>query len=221
MADGKYQRRFDPLPEVVPTPKETALIVVDMQYAFAHPDYGLAKVIKERGRFESLNHLFATLPPVIANIQRLQKVCRENGIEVIFVNTLSYTKDGRDLSPNYKLRGFFYPAGSKEMQNLEEVKPVGDEIIINKLSTCAFTSTNIDQVLRYMGITKLFVTGITTNYCVETLIRDARDRGYGVVLVEDCCTAVIENFHQVTCEVIGETFCKVKTTDQIIKMIKK
>ncbi len=221
MEGRESQRRFNPMAEVVPTPQETALIVIDMQYAFAHPDYGVGKVAKERGRSEILNHFFASLPPVVANIQRLQRVCRENGIEVIFVNTQSYTKDGRDLSPNYKSKGFLCLPGSKDVQNLEEVKPVGDEIVINKLSTCAFTSTNIDQVLRYMGITKLLVTGITTNYCVETLIRDAYDRGYEVVLVEDCCTTVTEKFHRVSCEEIEDIFCKVKTTDQIIKMIKK
>ncbi len=221
MEGRKSPRRFDPLPEVIPTPKETALVVIDMQYAFAHPDYGIGKVAKERGRFEVFKYLFATLTPVVANIQRLQKVCRENGIEVMFVNTESYTTDGRDLSPNYKLRGYFYVAGSKDVQTLEEVKPVGGEIVFKKLSTCAFTSTNIDQVLKYMGITKLLATGIRTNYCVETFIRDARDRGYEVVLVEDCCTTLSEEFHRFSCEVIEDVFCKVKTTDQIIKMIKK
>jgi nicotinamidase-related amidase len=217
------QRRFPPghMPEVIPTPGDTALVIMDMQYLDAHPDFGLARKARDAGRFEILKHLFTRLPLVIKNIQRLQKVCRETGIEVLFIKIQSYTRDGRDLSPNYRSKGLQCPPGSKEAQILEEIKPVGDEIVLPKLSTSAFTSTPIDQILRYMGITKLLVCGVNTNYCVETFIRDAYDRGYEVVLTEDGCAAVVEEHHRVTCEEVDEIFCHVRSTDQILHAVEQ
>jgi ureidoacrylate peracid hydrolase len=217
------QRRFPPkqMPELIPTPGDTALIIIDMQYLDAHPDFGLAKKARDAGRFEILNHLFTRLPLVIKNIQRLLKACRETGIEVIFIKIQSYTQDGRDLSPNYRSKGLQCPPGSKEAQILEEIQPVGDEIVLPKLSTSAFTSTPIDPILRYMGITKLLVCGVNTNYCVETFIRDAYDRGYEVVLTEDSCAAIVEEHHRVTCEEVDEIFCHVRSTDQMLRAIEQ
>jgi nicotinamidase-related amidase len=100
------------MPEVVPTAGNTALVVIDMQYLDAHPDFGLARRAKEEGRFQILNHLFARLPLVIHNIRRVQNACRQAGIEVIFIKIQSYTQDGRDLSPSYKTKGLRCPPGS-------------------------------------------------------------------------------------------------------------
>jgi len=219
MERGDSQRRFNAMPEVIPTPGQTAFVVIDMQYGNVHPDYGVAKRAREAGQGHIMRHLFERLPMVTGNIQRLQTACRESKIEVIFVVIQSYTQDGRDLSPSYRTKGLRCPPGSKEAQILEELKPIGDEIILPKLSTSAFTSSPIDQVLRYMGITKLLVAGINTNYCVETFIRDAYDRGYETVLVEDCCATVVEKYHQVTCEEMEDIFCKVRSTDQVIQAI--
>jgi nicotinamidase-related amidase len=218
---GDSQKRFEVMPEVIPTPGDTALMIIDMQYVDAHPDYGLAKKAKEAGNFAIMKYFFQRLSMVISNIQRMQKVCREKKIEVIFVKIQSYTQDGRDFSPSYRIKGLQCPPGSKEAEILEELKPVGDEIVLNKLSTSAFTSTPIDQVLRYMGIKKLLVSGVNTNYCIETFIRDAYDRGYEVVLLENCCATVEEKFHQMACEEMEDIFCKVRSTDQMITAILK
>ena len=221
MQRSDSQQRFNKMPEVIPAPEDTALVIIDMQNGNVHPDYGVAKSAKEAGRFEILDHLFERLPMVIANIQRIQKVCRKNKIEVIFIKMQSHTQDGRDLSPSYRIKGLKWPPGSMEAQILDELKPVGDEIVLPKLSTGAFTSSLIDPVLRYMGINKLLVAGVNTNYCVETFIRDACDRGYEVVLLEDCCATVVEKHHQITCEEVDDIFCKVRSTDEIISVIEK
>ncbi len=215
------QERFKGLPEVIPAPGDTAFMIIDMQYGNLHPDYGVVKRAKDAGRLDIMRHLFERLPIVVANIQRLQTVCRENKIEVIFIVIQSYTQDGRELSPSYKTKGLHFPPGSKEAQILGELKPVGDEIVLPKLSTSAFTSSPIDQVLRYMGIKKLLVAGINTNYCVESFIRGAYDRGYEVVLLEDCCATVVAKYHEVTCEEMDDIFCKVRSADQVISAIRE
>ncbi len=215
------QERFDPMAEVVPSPGDTALVIIDMQYAYAHPDHGLARRAKECGNFHIYRHLFERLEFLVPNIRRLQEACRREGIEVVFVKVQSYTQDGRDLSPSYKEKGMVYPPGSKEAEILEELKPVGDEIVLPKLSTSAFTASPIDQVLRYMGIGKLIVAGVNTNYCVETTIRDAFDRGYRVIMVEDACATVVEAQHKMAVEEIDDIFCKVKTTSEVLELIKE
>lgn len=219
MTVGNSQQRFNPMPEVKPSPGDTALIIIDMQYRSAHPDYGWAKKAREAGKFEIFKSLFARLPMVIANIQRVLQVCRENKIEVMYTVIRSWTQDGRDLSPSYKIKGATCAPGTKDVQILEELKPIGDEIVLNKLSTSAFTSSPVDSVLRYMGIKKLLVAGVNTNYCVESFIRTAYDLGYEVVLLEDCCAAMDEKHHEVTCEEMDGIFCRVHSSKEIIAAI--
>jgi len=221
MPAGDSQKRFNPMPEVKPFPGDTALVIIDMQYRSVHPDYGWARKAREAGRTEIFDSLFARLPAVIANIQAVQRVCRENKIEVIFIVNRSWTQDGRDLSPSYKTKGAKCSPGTKDVEVLEEIKPVGDEIVLNKLSTGAFTSSPVDSVLRYMGIRKLLVAGVNTNYCVESFIRDAYDLGYEVVLIEDCCATVNEKYHEVTCEEIDGIFCNIKSSREIVAAIQK
>lgn len=211
------QDRFLNSTDVPIEPGRTALLIIDMQYVDAHPDYGIAKMAKERGKFDRLGHLFETLPATIKNIQRLQKAFRGNGIEVLFVKIQSYTKDGRDLSPSYREKGISAPPGSKEAEILEELAPLPNEVVLTKLSTSAFTSSPIDSVLRYMGIDSLVVTGVNTNYCVETAVRDAYDRGYKVALVSDGCTTIVKEHHDTTLEELDDIMCKVMTTDEVLQ----
>jgi len=100
------QLRFHVLPEVIPTPGDTALIIIDMQYGIAHSDYGVAKKATEEGRGEIMSYFFQRLPRVIGNIRRIQKACCESKVEVIFVKVQSYTRDGRDFSPSYRINNF-------------------------------------------------------------------------------------------------------------------
>lgn len=215
------QSRFPNAIEVPIEPGRAALLVIDMQYLNAHPDHGVARRAKERGRFEGLGYLFETLPSAIQNIRRLQKAFRGAGMEVIFVKIQSYTQDGRDLSPGYREKGLFAPPGSKDAEILEDLAPLPNEVILTKLSTGAFTSSPIDAVLRYMGIKSLVITGINTNYCVETAVRDGYDRGYNVALVSDACTAIVKEQHDATLEGLDNIMCKVMSTDEVLAAIPK
>jgi len=221
MENRMSQDRFLNTIEVPIKPRHTALLIIDMQYLNAHPDYGVAKIAKERNRFDSLGYLFETLPSTIQNIQRLQKGFREAGIEVIFIKIQSYTQDGRDLSPSYREKGLFAPPGSKEAEILEELTALPNEMVLTKLSTGAFTSSPIDAVLRYMGIGSLVITGVNTNYCVENAVREGCDRGYKVALVSDACTTVVEGHHTTTLEELDNITCKVMSTDDVLAAIPK
>ena len=88
------------------------------------------------------------------------------------------TRDGRDRSLDYKISGIDVPRGSQDAQVLDEIAPADDEMIFRKTSSNVFVSTNIDYVLRNLGVRSLIVAGIMTDQCVESAVRDACDLGY-------------------------------------------
>lgn len=212
----RHKNRFLGQSPVPIEPGRTALLIVDVQYLDAHPDYGLARMAKERGQFEIWGHFFERLPSVIGNIQRLQRFFRGAGMEVIFVKIASYTQDGRDFSPSYREKGIVAPPGSKEAEILEEIAPLPNEVVLTKLSTSPFTSSPIDSVLRYMKIDSLVVTGVVTNYCVETTVRDAYDRGYHVALVADGCAGIVPEHHEMALEALDGVLCQVMRTEEVL-----
>ena len=90
---------------------------------------------------------------------------------------------GRDRSKGHKRLEVHAAPGSAEACFLEEVAPVGDEIVINKTASGVFSSTNLNYVLNNLGISSVYVVGVYTNECVETTVRDACDLGYLVTMV--------------------------------------
>ena len=208
------------LPEFDLSPERTALVIIDMQYLDAHRDYGMGANAKKMGMEEKHEYYFNRIETlVVPHIQKLQQVCRQRGIEVIFVRIASLVKDCRDVSPVHKRKGVFAPAGSKEAEILEELKPEENEIVISKGCSGVFNGTNFDQILANLGIKNLIFTGVVTNGCVETCVRDAGDRDYDVILISDACAGYTPERQRLAMEVLDDVYCKVMTTDQVIELI--
>jgi len=188
---------------------------IDMQYYSAHPEHGIfAKVAK--GEFtDFFNRLEVT---VIPNIKRLQEGFRNKGMEVIHSRTACLTKDGRDRSWRHKALGVMVPENSKEADFLEELKPMEDELVISKTSSGIFT-TNIDRILRNLGMEYLVFVGVVTNQCVETSVREAADWGYRCVLVEDACAALTESLHVAAIRALRDSYAKIRTTEDVLEEI--
>ena len=128
------------------------------------------------------------------------------------------TRDGRDRSLDYKISGINVPRGSKDAQVLDEIAPADDEMIFRKTSSSVFVSTNIDYLLRNLGVRSLIVTGIMTDQCVESAVRDACDLGYLVTLVTDACTTDSPERHKQS--LIGiRGYCRQRTTDDLLTEI--
>lgn len=219
-AENPLLSMIKPLPEVQLKLKCTALLIVDMQYLDAHKDYGMFIKAKEKGNEKALDYYKDRLDIIVPNIVRLQKVFREKGMEVIQTKIESLTLDGRERSKGHKDKDIFAAKGSKDGQILNELKPLENEIVLPKTASGVFNSTAIDQILRNLGIDSLLITGVVTNNCVENAVRDACDRGYAVILVEDGCAAVSEELHQASIRAMKDHFAKVKTTAEVIEIIK-
>lgn len=217
--EALLERLFPPLPRFEIVPGRTALLVIDMQYLDAHPDYGLGRRARELGIFHLLEGYFQRVRAVTANIQRLLAAARAHGIEVIHVVIAPNTEDARDCSAVSRALEIRPPRSSPETAILEELKPQGDEIVLTKITSSAFTSTPLDLILRNLGIDTLILTGVVTNGCVETTARDARDLGYRVILVTDACAALTESAHEQALRHLTRTRGNGRTTAEVVAEI--
>jgi nicotinamidase-related amidase len=177
-------------------PNTTALIVVDMQYFDAHPDWGEGKTAKELGVSHCFAPYFEQITRIIPNIQQLLQLFRQKEMEVIHIRVAELTANSRDVAKKQLVRGLIVPSNSKEADFLDEVQPVGDEIIISKSSSGVFPVTNFDRILRNLGITTLVFTGTSTGGCVESAVQDAVDLGYEVIIIDDACASSTEMDHR-------------------------
>ena len=149
-------------------------------------------------------------------MQRLQKVCRDKGIEVMYTVIESLTRDGRDRSLDYKITGFNVPKGSGDAMVLDAIKPLDDEIVLPKTSSSVFISTNIDYVLGNLGVDFLVISGLVTDQCISSAVRDACDLGYLVTLVTDACATYSQDRHDTSLSHI-KGYCRQRTTEQFMR----
>ena len=173
----------------------TALLIIDMQYQCASADQGLNCALEtiDPGSMAYFNARNESL--VVPTIVALLEHFRGHGLPVVYVTLGSYYQDLRDLSARFRgwiralearsgMADIFW-SGNPAFEIREELTPRPDETVIHKTTTGAFNSSNIDQVLQRMGIETLVISGVSTNECVETTARDAADRGYGCIIVDE------------------------------------
>jgi ureidoacrylate peracid hydrolase len=148
-------------------------------------------------------------------MQAIQSACRTAGVEVMYTTIESLTLDGRDRSLDYKITGFNVPKGSWDGKVVDQIAPVGDEIILPKSSSSVFVSTHIDYVLRNLGVKQIVISGLITDQCVESAIRDACDLGYLVTQVTDACLTYTQDRHDHSLQTI-KGYCRQVTTAELV-----
>jgi len=200
-------------------PKQSALLFIDVQNFSAHREGGDFSGISEKEFEERYGPFFTELRArVIPNMQRLQHAFREAGIEVMYTTIESLTRDGRDRSLDYKITGFNVPKGSWDGKVVDELAPGEDEIVLAKSSSSVFISTHIDYVLRNLGVRQLVISGLLTDQCVESAIRDACDLGYLVTQVSDACATYSEERQAASLDAI-KGYCRQVSTNALIEEI--
>jgi ureidoacrylate peracid hydrolase len=196
-------------------PAHAALLIVDVQNYCAHPDgAGSRKLDAQQCRY-----LLGRLREIVLpNLQRLQSACRRAHIEVVYAAVENMTRDGRDRSLDYKISGIDVPRGSWEARVLDEIAPAEDEMVFRKTSSSVFISTNIDYVLRNLGVRSLIVAGMMTDQCVESAVRDACDLGYLVTIATDACTTRSAERHAQSLEGL-RGYCRQRSTAALLAEI--
>lgn len=194
----------------------SALLFVDVQNLSAHPE-GLDFKSLSSSEFEAkygwyfdqLNNL------VIPNMQSIQKAARKSKIEILYCTIESLTLDGRDCSLDYKISGLIVPRGDWNARVIDQIAPKGDEIVLSKSSSSVFISTQIDFILRNLGVRQLIISGLVTDQCVESAIRDACDLGYLVTQITDACLTYSASRQENSLSAI-KGYCRQITTQELV-----
>ncbi len=207
----------------------TALIVVDYQNYSSNPDVGLVKMLAEQ--FPEIAGYYKPRLAEIAipNTRRLIEAFRAAEREVIYTRHGALLPDGRDMILRRQRRDIdameatdrphLWSRGSFEHDIIEPLAPLAGELVIDKNASSAFNGSAIDQLLRNMGVDTLIVTGMATDMCVETTSRDAADRGYNVVLVEDATATFVEEHHQAALSSLARVYGQVWDTQGVISAL--
>ena len=204
--------------EIPVEPKKSALLFIDVQNYNARSDGGeyCDEGLTPAEAEAKYDYFFTRLKTVaVPNMQRLQQACRQKGIEVLYTIIESLTADGRDRSLDYKISGFNVPKGSPDARVLDAIKPIGDEIVFKKTSSSVFISTNIHYILGNLGVDYLIVSGLLTDQCISSAVRDACDLGYLVTLVTDACATFTQQRHETSLDHI-KGYCRQRTTDEFL-----
>jgi nicotinamidase-related amidase len=217
------------LPDLSPATFEferesTALVLVDLQYVDAHRDHGWGPMLRERHPRVWSAYFDAVEQRVIPSCRRLLEGFRAAQARVIHVTLAPELPAASDMSslrrPAPDAGGMTALArhrGSFAAQILPDVAPQAGELVINKTSRGAFNSTALERVLRNMEIRSVVVAGVTASSCVETTARDAADRGFFTVIVEDATAELDEASFQSTMRQFAHRWGRVWTTDQVLR----
>jgi ureidoacrylate peracid hydrolase len=193
----------------------SALLFVDVQNYNCTWEGSEYAQLSRQEKEQRYGYFFRTLKgSALPNMVLLQQACRKAGIEVIYTLIESLTADGRDRSLDYKISGFNVPKGSPDARILEELAPLPDEILFPKTSSSVFISTNIDYVLRNLGVRSLIIAGCLTDQCVDSAVRDACDLGYLVTVPTDACVTLSAERHDWSLR-NNRGYCRQLTTQQL------
>ena len=184
--------------------RRTALVIIDMQRDFVEPG----------GFGASLGNDVTRLQAIIPTVRRVLEAWRDADGLVIHTRE-SHLPDLSDCPPAKRLRGAptlrigdvgpmgrVLVAGEPGNQIVPEVAPIDGEIVIDKPGKGAFHDTGLHETLQDFGITHLVFMGVTTEVCVQTSMREANDRGYDCLLVEDGTESYFPEFKAATLAMI-------------------
>ncbi|MGL4296113.1 MAG: cysteine hydrolase family protein, partial [Aestuariivirga sp.] len=180
-------------------PKETALLVIDVQNTYLERPDRSSLSPEEQRRYDLWTPFHDRMrKSVIPNTVRMLDLARRAGIECVFARIACHTKDGRDRSLSQKLPGWnnlLLPKDEQPSQLVPELQPVADEIVVTKTTDSALTGTNLRLILHNLGIRTVVCCGIFTDQCVSSTVRSLADESYAVIVLDDCCAAATDDLH--------------------------
>ena len=206
------------MPERPVYASRAALVLIDMQYATGSRQGALARKLAADGSAVGDYRFNRIEQSVLPNALRLRQAFTELRRPVLHVTIGAAHADAADAPVH--MRKLFVEfsnfVGSRQHEILDELKPLVGEHVLRKTTIGAFASTNIDSLLRALQCEQLYLSGVSTNMCVETTAREAADRGYLVTLVEDACGTTHEDLHLVTMRNFQRLFGRVRSTAQAL-----
>lgn len=186
-------------------PARTALLIIDMQRDFLEPD----------GFGELLGNDVSLLSALVEPIAAVLEVARSLGLMVVHTRE-GHRPDLSDCPPSKLARGRLEvgigspgPKGRVLIRGeyghdiVGELSPAAGEVVLDKPGKGSFYATDLELMLRNRGVRSLIVTGVTTEVCVHTTVREANDRGFECLVLEDCVGSYFPEFHEIGLKMIA------------------
>src|SRR6266545_1512716 len=184
--------------------KTAALVMIDFQRDFVDPG----------GFGEALGNDVSLLRKAVPPAELVLKAARQTGVFVIHTRE-GHRADLADCPPSKKARGRLKtgigdkgPMGRILVRGeyghdlVKELAPIPGEPVVDKPGKGAFYATDLDAILKNRGVRQLVVCGVTTEVCVQTTVREANDRGYDALVLEDCVASYFPEFQKAALDMI-------------------
>jgi ureidoacrylate peracid hydrolase len=196
--------------------RDTALLIVDMQNGFCH----------QKGSAELSGLDVAVHRAISPRIAELVEATRRAEIPVFWSRQEHFENDVGRLGHRiltHIQKGGYLPClrGTWDSEIYDELAPlvIEDDVVFTKHRASCFFNTTLEPSLRMRGITTLVVAGVTTNYCVDSTIRDAYARDYDLLIVEDACAATYRDLHEATLKNAALFHGQVLPTTEVVKLL--
>ena len=189
----------------------TAVVLVDLQNDFCHPD----------GVFHQVGMKVEGLDALIERVNRLVEAGRANGHRIVWVKMV--WQNDAALGLIAKKSAFLAKRGLRAntwgAELLKGLHVSASDTFVEKTRFSGFYKTTLEQLLRGAGITDLFIGGVRTDFCVESTVRDAYFRDFEVKVVADTCAGYKQDMHEASLRVLNTVFSKVISLDEAIDQL--
>ena len=200
-----------------------ALVIVDMQNDFVHPDGGFAHRAQANPEAKiDMPFLMGTVPEA----KRLADAFRKAGRPVLYIAhvlkpdysdaQMPYWRHGRGPVAGNRT---FITEGTWGAEIIDELKPREGEHLVVKKGFGGFSNTPLDTILRNLGVTTCVVCGVTTCVCVSTTVRGGVEHNYRMILVKDAVAEVHRDTHEAELKTMQRVFADVKSVDEVVQML--